>query len=102
MASNSSSKPTSIPPPICASWAGPGVVANLSVDFDPGLRLAGTPTGIDYPPVVFSAANQGAADNQLCRKTLDPNAADPGRGCVYALQLQQTPKPARMASRWWT
>ena len=74
----------------CASWVGAGGVANIGVDFDAGLRMAGMPTGIDYPPVVFSVANAGAADNQLCRKTLDPNAADPGRGCVYALQLQPT------------
>ncbi len=75
----------------CATWIGEaGAMANLGVDFDAGLRLSGMPTGIDYPPVVFSTANANAADNQLCRKTLDPNAPDPGRGCVYALTLQPT------------
>ena len=76
----------------CASWVGEGgAMANLRVDFDAGLRESGMPTGIDYPPVVFSTANANAADNQLCRKTLDPNAPDPGRGCAYALTLQPVP-----------
>lgn len=74
----------------CAVWVESGAVANLAVDFDAGLRMAGMPTGIDYPPVVFAVANAGSANNQLCRKTLDPNVADPGLGCVYSIQLQPT------------
>jgi hypothetical protein len=72
----------------CADWVGTGTTAHLAVDFDRGLRLSGTPTGIDYPPVVFSPALAGAADNQLCRKP--GNAAD-AKGCAYVVSLQPTP-----------
>ena len=72
----------------CAAWVGTGATANLAVDFDRGLRLSSKPTGIDYPPVVFSSALAGAADNQQCRKVGGANAA---KGCVYALALAPTP-----------
>jgi hypothetical protein len=72
----------------CADWVGAGASAHLAVDFDRGLRLSGSPTGIDYPPVVFSAALAGAADNQLCRKAGNPADA---KGCVHVLALQPTP-----------
>ena len=73
----------------CAAWVGDGAVANLAVDFDRGLRLSDKPTGIDYPPVVFSKAQAAAADNQLCRK--GTSASDPGLGCAYAVSLQPAP-----------
>lgn len=74
----------------CKFVTGPTKV-NLAVDFDKGLTDAKQPTGIDYPPVVFSPASQSAADNQRCRKS---DGADKGLGCVYELTVQPAPKGA--------
>jgi len=73
----------------CKDLVGQGATVNLAVDFDKGLRLNKTPTGIDYPPVDFTAAKMGAPDNQLCRKSAA--AAMTGAGCVYDITLQPTP-----------
>ena len=70
----------------CAAWVGTGATANLAVDFDRGLRLSNQPTGIDYPPVVFSSALASAADNAVCKK-----GGNGAAGCVYALALAPTP-----------
>src|SRR5690606_4897769 len=65
-----------------------GREANLRVEFDGGDEAQ---TGIDYPPVAFTAAARDAALNQACRSVADPAAADLGLGCVYAIDIQPTP-----------
>jgi len=76
----------------CAPLVGAGAAVNLSVDFDKGLRLSGMPTGIDYPPVSFTAAAAGLPDNLLCHTSSDP--ANPGTGCVYSITILPTPLDA--------
>ena len=70
----------------CTFAMGAGATVNLAIDFDQSLRLSGTPTTIDYPPVVFSAANASAPDNALCAGS--KNTGTPNKGCVYSLALQ--------------
>src|SRR5690606_34823804 len=41
--------------------------------------------------VAFTEAHREAPLNQACRSVADPNAAELGRGCVYAIDLQPTP-----------
>lgn len=79
------------PTDMCKAWLGTGVTVNLAVDFDQGLRLSNTPTGIDYPPVVFSPANAMAAANQLCRTASNPADPKSVKGCVYPLRLTLAP-----------
>jgi len=71
----------------CAALVGMGATVNLAVDFDKGLKTANTPTGIDYPAVRLTAADQSNAINQLCKKS----APDATPGCVYDIQVQPTP-----------
>lgn len=76
----------------CKELAGQGATVNLAVDFDKGLRLSMKPTGIDYPPLDFTAATASSPNNQLCHKSSD--ATMPGAGCVYDIALQPTPLDA--------
>jgi hypothetical protein len=65
-----------------------GKTVNLRVEFDGGEDAE---TGIDYPPVAFTAAARDAALIQACRSVADPSAPDLGRGCVYSFDIQPTP-----------
>src|SRR5690606_12075163 len=71
------------PTTLCAELA--GRTANLRVDFDGGEEAEELVGGLDYPSVVFRESERDAEPNRACRKTADPGAADPGRGCVYAI-----------------
>lgn len=75
------------PTTLCEALVGRAV--NLRVDFDEGDEHH--ESGIDYPSVVFTEADREAPLNQACRSVADPNAAELGRGCVYAIDLQPTP-----------
>lgn len=77
----------------CGALAGKRV--NLEVSFDGGDELKGeVASAVEAATVLFSAAHQGDAANQQCRSALDPAASNPGRGCVYELQLEPTPSGA--------
>ncbi|MCB9615228.1 MAG: hypothetical protein H6722_22555 [Sandaracinus sp.] len=78
------------PTTVCAELA--GRPANLRVDFDGGDEAEDLPSGLEHPSVLFRESEQNAAPNRACRKTADPSAADPGRGCVYVVDLQPTPE----------
>ncbi|MCA9641215.1 MAG: hypothetical protein H6718_04475 [Polyangiaceae bacterium] len=74
-----------------------GAQVNLGVMFDAGADGEEIYDGVDAPTVIFSAENAKADANQACRSALESDAADPGRGCVYQLDLQPTPTDANGA-----
>jgi len=62
---------------------------NLRVEFDGGEH---SETGIDSPSVAFTDAARNQALNQACRSVADPAAPELGRGCVYTINMQPTPR----------
>ncbi len=77
------------PTTLCDALAGKTV--NLRVDFDGGDEAEG---GSTFPSVAFTEAARDSELNQACRSVADPNAADPGRGCVYTIDIEPTPVDA--------
>jgi|GEM_PF-1582089 len=78
------------PTTLCAELASQAGEVNLQVDFDGGAELADElESELDAPTVVFSAARRDDPLNQRCRASLE--GADPGLGCVHAINLQPTP-----------
>ena len=78
------------PTSMCASLAGEDAEVNLQVEFDGGPELAAElGVDLDAPSVTLSEAQRDEPLNQLCRASLE---GDPGLGCVYAINLQPTPR----------
>ncbi|SME99781.1 hypothetical protein [Pseudobacteriovorax antillogorgiicola] len=70
-------------------FVGPeGKKMHMRVSFDSG----GTDSQeLDFPELTLTPELASQEDNALCRKTLDPNAEDPGIGCSYELELRALP-----------
>jgi hypothetical protein len=80
------------PTSLCAQLIGKEV--NLRVDFDGGEENESAASGLERRSVAFTEAARNDESNQQCRSVSDVKAAELGRGCVYAFDLQPTPSDA--------